>query len=412
MKYTGPITRILKYLLTQRFTQLYFEEIRPWLHQRTAKDANSLPSLPVSATSRSTVKSATASSFRKDIGDAEKGALMRNQVEAAIDSKNKRVFMNDNIASDCHFDILKFIRTQLKASLLKQAKELAMLKSLTVFGNNINDVPVKVKAVRKSDAPTKDTKQTTTAATAPPLVISRPVLEVLKQPNSQEICDALLFYLLAMEKKRQKEKDEIADLLKREALETEKRKKEEERIMFEMEREEKKRVQKERLEIRKVEILAEAAAKIAAEKAAKKPVVVPHPFRTTKIAPKFWGRGLQTRHGSFHAHGSLGVNADLANANFLLKQPNNTLPMERVRLNPFGMYDELPSIFQDESSRVKVVQRDPMRRKFYLPDEISWLADELDTVLPKDELEYIRKGGVAEGGGESGFETRMKYFQF
>jgi hypothetical protein len=183
-----------------------------------------------------------------------------------------------------------------------------------------------------------------------------------------------------------------------------------------MEREEKKRVQKERLAERKTQIAAEALAAARAEKEkAMKKIPPPQPaFRTNKVAPpKFWGRGLQTRHGSFNAHESLGAYSDMANANFLIKQPKNTLPMERVGINPFGVYDELPAIqHAAQLPQVKASQKDPMRRKFYLPDEISWLADELDTVLPKDELAYIRKGGPTEIEETPGFETRMKYFQF
>jgi len=38
----------------------------------------------------------------------------------------------------------------------------------------------------------------------------------------------------------------------------------------------------------------------------------------------------------------------------------------------------------------------------------------LESVLPRDELDYIRNGGLGEYEEVSGtgFETRMKYFQF
>lgn len=220
-----------------------------------------------------------------------------------------------------------------------------------------------------------------------------------------------------MEKKRQKEEDDAADLAKHEAQEADKRKKEEERIAAEMEREDKKRIQKERLEQRKADIAAEALAAAIAEKAAlaakKAAAIVQQPFRSNKVAPpKFWGRGLQTRSGIFAAHESLGLNAELANANFLTKQPVNSLPMERVRINPFGMYEELPGIEKNVARKVSE-RKDPMRRKFAMPHGIGWLADELDkTGLPKNELDYIRNGGPVEYEETPAFETRMKYYQF
>lgn len=85
---------------------------------------------------------------------------------------------------------------------------------------------------------------------------------------------------------------------------------------------------------------------------------------------------------------------------------SRALPMERVRVNPFGMYEKVPGIGRDGE--------EGMRRKFGMPDGVEWLADELESVLPRDELDYIRNGGLGEYEEVSGtgFETRMKYFQF
>lgn len=199
------------------YTQTYVEEIKPWLHQRTPHVTDSLPSIPVSAaTSRS-----RSSRSKNKLNDSEKEGMKRAQVEAAIDSKCKKIFHRDNIASDMHFDTLRFIRTQLKSSLIKQALggDFDKLKSLTTFGNDIGAPgktakPIRVAAL-KPDAPVKEVKLSSTSIAA----VVRPATEILKQPAALDIRDALEFFLITMEKKRQKELDDLAELAKREAVE-------------------------------------------------------------------------------------------------------------------------------------------------------------------------------------------------
>jgi hypothetical protein len=120
-----------------------------------------------------------------------------------------------------HFDTLRFIRTQLKSSLIKQALggDFDKLKSLTTFGNDIGAPgktakPIRVAAL-KPDAPVKEVKLSSTSIAA----VVRPATEILKQPAALDIRDALEFFLITMEKKRQKELDDLAELAKREAVE-------------------------------------------------------------------------------------------------------------------------------------------------------------------------------------------------
>lgn len=242
----------------------------------------------------------------------------------------------------------------------------------------------------------------------PPSEFKRPIGEILTAPDVHDVLCGLETFVEAIRKQRLKLEEEQREKARKLVQEEEQRRQEEARRVMEIEREEKRRAQKERLIQRKAQAAEEAKAAAAAAFAEKQRIrkaILEATKPTNSIGPrkaappKFWGTGVQRRKGAYFAHSNNNSNRDRAYENFLVKQPTNVLPMERVKINPFGAYDNEADGPADKP--------DPLRKQFFAPSQVSWLADELDTVLTKQELSYIREEGDEEAPT---FSTRMKYW--
>lgn len=228
----------------------------------------------------------------------------------------------------------------------------------------------------------------------------------MRKPQANELATGLQAYVTAMERKRKKEQ-EAAEALAKKLLEEEDRKrKEAEKLALVNQRINERKLRKQQLDQLRQAHLASIHEKVVGPSSS---------FNSRQgIKVKIWGAGKQTRK-EFHTHTSKchgsreTVDALLCdhssrhnNGNFLQKMPTNGLPMELVYLEPFAE-PRLPSTAPRRLEPIMGV------KKYFGIDHSGWLADELDSVLPKKELEYIRNGG-SQRAPFAGFTTRLKYY--